>query len=86
MVFNGIKEKIVVLDKLDLGIYNPKMVWEEMYDFSIDSVLLVLSDCLYYPMEYIKDRIVLCELVKKLGGGNLLALLVLFVMRREYGS
>lgn len=37
------------------GLYIPKMVWKDMYDFSSDSVLLVLSNIKYDPNEYIKD-------------------------------
>lgn len=37
------------------GLYLPKMVWKEMYDFSPDSVLLVLSSTHYDGKEYIRD-------------------------------
>ena len=37
------------------GISIPKMLWKEMYDFSADAVLLVLSDCYYNAHEYIRD-------------------------------
>jgi hypothetical protein len=33
----------------------PSMLWKEMYDFSPDSVLLVLSNEAYDPNEYIRD-------------------------------
>ena len=44
-----------VLDTPHTGIYLPKMVWKDMYDFSEDSVLLVLSNEAYDPNEYIRD-------------------------------
>jgi hypothetical protein len=31
------------------------MVWKEMYDFSSDCVLLVVSDCIYDESEYIRS-------------------------------
>ena len=37
------------------GIYLPTMVWKDMYDFSEDSVLLVLASTHYDPDEYIRD-------------------------------
>ena len=49
------KEKVFVLDKPNVAIYLPNMTWKEMYDFSYDSVLLVLASELYDPNEYIRD-------------------------------
>lgn len=43
------------LDRPHIGIYIPKMVWKDMYDFSPDSVLLVLSSQEYDPREYIRS-------------------------------
>ena len=37
------------------GLYMPRMIWKEMYDFSPDSVLLVLSNEAYDPDEYIRE-------------------------------
>lgn len=37
------------------GVYVPKMVWKDMYDFSSDSVLLVLANTHYDGAEYIRD-------------------------------
>ena len=37
------------------GLYIPKMIWKEMYDFSEDSVLLVLASTHYDGSEYIRD-------------------------------
>lgn len=31
------------------------MVWKDVYDFSPDSILLVLSDCVYDSSEYIRN-------------------------------
>ena len=37
------------------AVYIPRMMWKEMYDFSEDSVLLVLSNTHYDGKEYIRD-------------------------------
>ena len=49
------KQKIYTLDEQNKGLYIPKMVWKEMYDFSPDSVMIILSDCVYDKSEYIYD-------------------------------
>lgn len=51
---NG-NECVFVLNKPHTGVYIPKMVWKDMYDFSEDSVLLVLSSEHYDDQEYIRD-------------------------------
>lgn len=47
--------KVYSLDKPNMGVFVPKMIWKEMYDFSKDSVLLVLSNEPYNSDEYIRD-------------------------------
>ena len=48
-------EGIYILDKPNIGIYLPKMVWKEMYDFSSDSVLLTLASEPYDEKEYVRN-------------------------------
>lgn len=48
-------EKIFILDKPHMGIYIPPRIWKYMYDFSKDSVLLVLASTYYNSEEYIRD-------------------------------
>lgn len=51
-----VKEEIIVdLDRPMIGVYIPKMVWKDMYDFSSDSVLLVLASTHYDGREYIRN-------------------------------
>ena len=52
---NGHSEAIVELDKPMMGLYIPTMVWKDMYDFSEDSILLVLASTYYDGTEYIRD-------------------------------
>lgn len=54
-VKDGKIEKVFVLDKPHTGVYLPQMVWKEMYDFSPDSILLVLASEHYDPKEYIRN-------------------------------
>ena len=48
-------EMVISLNQPHTGVYLPAMVWKDMYDFSPDSVLLVLSNEHYDPNEYIRD-------------------------------
>ena len=54
-VTDGKEEFIYNLDFPHTGIYLPNMVWKDMYDFSEDSVLLVLASEHYDAKEYIRD-------------------------------
>lgn len=55
LVDDGRKKEIISLDKPRMGLYLGPMVWKEMYDFSPDSVLLVLASEHYIESEYIRD-------------------------------
>lgn len=48
-------EAIFCLNRPHTGVYLPTMVWKDMYDFSSDSVLLVLANTHYNASEYIRD-------------------------------
>lgn len=52
---NGHTEAIVELNKPMMGLYIPTMVWKDMYDFSEDSILLVLASTHYDGNEYIRN-------------------------------
>ncbi|MBR4609791.1 MAG: FdtA/QdtA family cupin domain-containing protein [Erysipelotrichaceae bacterium] len=54
-ITDGHEEFIVELNRPMMGVYIPKMVWKDMYDFSQDSVLLVLASTHYDGSEYIRD-------------------------------
>lgn len=49
------EEYVIELNRPMMGIYIPQMVWKDMYDFSVDSVLLVLASTHYDAEEYIRD-------------------------------
>ena len=54
-VDDGKEKRIFDLDEPHVGIYLPSMVWKDMFDFSPDSVLLVLASEVFDPDEYIRD-------------------------------
>ncbi|MBR6243384.1 MAG: FdtA/QdtA family cupin domain-containing protein [Ruminococcus sp.] len=55
MLTDGKNKETVTLSRPMEGLYIPKMIWKEMYDFSPDSVLLVLASTHYDEGEYIRD-------------------------------
>lgn len=52
---NGKESEIVELNRPGMGLYLPPMLWKDMYDFSPDSILLVLASRHYDAGEYIRD-------------------------------
>ena len=54
-ITDGINEEIVELTRPMQGVYLPKMIWKDMYDFSADSVLLVIASTHYNGKEYIRS-------------------------------
>ena len=65
LITDGTEKEIVVLDKPMMGVYLPKMIWKEMYDFSEDSVLLVLASTHYDGTEYIRNYDEYIKLMEK---------------------
>ena len=66
-VDNGFEEEIIELNRPRMGLYLPTMLWKDMYDFSADSVLLVLANTHYDGHEYIRDY---DEFIKEVGGAR----------------
>ncbi len=54
-VDNGFETEIIELNKPRMGLFIDTMVWKDMYDFSADSVLLVLASEHYDGEEYIRN-------------------------------
>lgn len=54
-VDDGTNQQVFDLDRPHVGVYIPKLVWKDMYDFSEDSVLLCLASEHYDANEYIRD-------------------------------
>ena len=66
-VDNGFEETVIELNRPRMGLYLPTMLWKDMYEFSEDSVLLVLTNTHYDGAEYIRDY---DEYVKEVGGSK----------------
>lgn len=54
-VDNGKESEVIELNKPRMGLYLSAMLWKDMYDFSPDSVLLVLASRHYDAHEYIRN-------------------------------
>ncbi|MCH5342489.1 MAG: FdtA/QdtA family cupin domain-containing protein [Acetatifactor sp.] len=54
-ITDGREEFVVKLNRPMMGVYIPNMIWKDMYDFSDDSVLLVLASTHYDGSEYIRN-------------------------------
>jgi dTDP-4-dehydrorhamnose 3,5-epimerase-like enzyme len=66
-VDNGIEVEVIELNRPRMGLYLPVNLWKDMYDFSEDSVLLVLASEHYDSSEYIRDY---DQFVKEVGALN----------------
>ena len=55
-VDNGYEQQVIELNRPRMGLYLPAMVWKDMYDFSEDSILLVLASEHYDDKEYIRNH------------------------------
>jgi UDP-2-acetamido-3-amino-2,3-dideoxy-glucuronate N-acetyltransferase len=51
---DGRKRREVRLDRVDMGVYLPPMVWGTQYRYSSDAVLLVFASHDYDPTDYIR--------------------------------
>jgi acetyltransferase-like isoleucine patch superfamily enzyme/dTDP-4-dehydrorhamnose 3,5-epimerase-like enzyme len=55
MVDDGKERDEVVLDRPDLGLYVPPLVWAAQFHYTADAVLLVLASDPYDPADYIRS-------------------------------
>jgi dTDP-4-dehydrorhamnose 3,5-epimerase-like enzyme len=54
-VSDGTNSKVFLLDSPEWGIYLPKLIWTDLYDFSDNSVCLVLASTYYDQSEYLRS-------------------------------
>lgn len=64
-ITDGNEEVIVELNRPRMGLYIPNMLWKDMYDFSEDSVLLVLASEHFDETEYIRNFDKYMDIMKK---------------------
>lgn len=67
----NLNEVIYELNEPNEAVYLPKMVWKEMYDFTEDSVLMVLTNEYYDASEYIRDFDEFVKEMKKMSNEDL---------------
>lgn len=64
---DGINSEELRMNRPDLGVYIPPMVWSVQYNYSPDAVLAVLASESYRAEDYIRDYYEFLDLVKKNG-------------------
>ena len=55
VIDDGTKREEVLLDRPNIGVYIPAMIWTTFYKFSPDAILLVFASTYYQHTEYIRD-------------------------------
>lgn len=54
-LFDGDRSEEITLDRPDLGLHVPPLLWTTEYKYSPDAVLLVLASDIYRAADYIRD-------------------------------
>lgn len=62
---DGIKRTDILLDSKDKGLLVEPFIWHEMYDFSPDSILMVLASDFYDESDYIRSYQDFIKIVRK---------------------
>lgn len=65
MLDDGDSRQEVILNKSNLGLHIPPLVWGVQYKYSADAVLLVLASDKYDSSDYLRDYEEFCFYVKK---------------------
>ena len=55
VVDDGSRSEEIVLDRPDMGVYLPPMIWAVQYKYSTDALLVVFASHHYDPADYIRD-------------------------------
>ena len=62
---DGRRRRELTLDRPDLGVYMPAMVWGTQYRYSADAILLVFASEYYDPRDYIRTYAEFCALASR---------------------
>jgi dTDP-4-dehydrorhamnose 3,5-epimerase-like enzyme len=65
VVDDGEKAQEILLDRPNIGVYLPHLVWGIQYKYSQDAVLLVLASDVYNAEDYIRDYEVFLEVKRQ---------------------
>jgi oxalate decarboxylase/phosphoglucose isomerase-like protein (cupin superfamily) len=68
MLDNGKEKTHILLDDPSEGLFVGKATWREMYDFTLDAVLLVLASEYYDERDYIRDYTEFIRYLEEMGG------------------
>lgn len=63
-LYDGKEKKIYSLNKPEIGLFQDKLIWGEMFDFSPDCVLMVLANDFYDESDYISDYDTFLEVIQ----------------------
>ena len=66
-VDNGEESRVIELNRPRMGLYLKNNIWKDMYDFSADSILIVLASEHYDESEYIRDYQEYLRFIKEAG-------------------
>ena len=64
---NGQDRREITLDRPDVGVHLPPMIWGTQHSYSPDAMLLVFASDYYDPDDYIRNYDEFCALAAKLG-------------------
>lgn len=62
---DGIRNEEIILDRPEIGVLVPPMVWTEVSGIRADSVLLVLASHVYDSADYIRDYAVFLQIIRE---------------------
>lgn len=66
VIDDDLSETVYELNGPRDGVYLPRMIWKEMYDFTPDSVLMVVTNEYYDRTEYIRDFDTFAQEIRKM--------------------
>lgn len=64
VVDDGLRRQEFLLDRAEMGLYMPALIWGTQYQYSSDAVLLVFASEAYDPDDYIRDYETFLEVVR----------------------
>jgi carbonic anhydrase/acetyltransferase-like protein (isoleucine patch superfamily) len=64
LVDDGVNRREVILDRPEIGVYMPPMIWGTQYRYTVDAVLLVFASHHYDANDYIRSYDQFLELIE----------------------
>lgn len=62
---DGLEREEIVLNRPDIGLYSPRMIWRELTNFSSGAICLVLASEEYDESDYVRDYNEFVDAVRK---------------------